>query len=81
MCLLLLQLAVSAADDLYLEDTGSGGYPEDDDDFSSGSGSGERGLDEHILHGLTYSTLRCTLPYVIVGYTSTLTSTQLSRCL
>ncbi|XP_062385604.1 syndecan-2 [Sardina pilchardus] len=34
------RLAVSAADDLYLEDTGSGGYPEDDDDFSSGSGSG-----------------------------------------
>ncbi|XP_075962097.1 syndecan-2 [Anarhichas minor] len=31
----------SQADDLYLDDTGSGGYyPEDDDDFSSGSGSG-----------------------------------------
>lgn len=34
------RLAVLAADDLYLEDTGSGGYPEDDDDFGSGSGSG-----------------------------------------
>lgn len=32
----------SQADDLYLDDTGSGGYyPEDDDDFNSGSGSGE----------------------------------------
>lgn len=31
----------SQADDLYLDDTGSGGYyPEDDDDFNSGSGSG-----------------------------------------
>ncbi|KAI5622778.1 syndecan-2 precursor [Silurus asotus] len=30
----------SSTDDLYLEETGSGGYPEDDDDFSSGSGSG-----------------------------------------
>lgn len=31
------------ADDLYLDDTGSGGYyPEDDDDFNSGSGSGKR---------------------------------------
>ncbi|KAG7317009.1 hypothetical protein KOW79_019307 [Hemibagrus wyckioides] len=29
-----------STDDLYLEETGSGGYPEDDDDFSSGSGSG-----------------------------------------
>ncbi|XP_072304284.1 syndecan-2 [Eucyclogobius newberryi] len=29
------------ADDLYLDDAGSGGfYPEDDDDFNSGSGSG-----------------------------------------
>ncbi|RXN26294.1 syndecan-2-A precursor [Labeo rohita] len=40
------QIAVSAAkstsstDDLYLEEAGSGGYPEDDDDFTSGSGSG-----------------------------------------
>ncbi|KAM9737786.1 syndecan-2 isoform 1-T2 [Menidia menidia] len=34
----------SQADDLYLEDPGSGGYyPEDDDDFSSGSGSGGGG--------------------------------------
>ncbi|KAI4891665.1 hypothetical protein NFI96_024427, partial [Prochilodus magdalenae] len=46
LCLLHLQIVVSAAkslisDDLYLEDTGSGGYPEDDDDFSSGSGSGK----------------------------------------
>ncbi|XP_032390654.1 syndecan-2 [Etheostoma spectabile] len=33
----------SQADDLYLDDTGSGGYyPEDDDDFNSGSGSGGR---------------------------------------
>lgn len=31
----------STTDDLYLEDEGSGGYPEDDDDFSSGSGSGK----------------------------------------
>lgn len=31
----------SQTDDLYLDDTGSGGYyPEDDDDFNSGSGSG-----------------------------------------
>ncbi|KAF7211467.1 syndecan-2 [Nothobranchius furzeri] len=31
----------SQVDDLYLDDVGSGGfYPEDDDDFSSGSGSG-----------------------------------------
>lgn len=31
----------SQADDLYLDDAGSGGfYPEDDDDFNSGSGSG-----------------------------------------
>ncbi|XP_072226791.1 syndecan-2 [Leuresthes tenuis] len=31
----------SQADDLYLDDPGSGGYyPEDDDDFNSGSGSG-----------------------------------------
>ncbi|XP_054910974.1 syndecan-2 [Poeciliopsis prolifica] len=31
----------SPADDLYLDDPGSGGfYPEDDDDFNSGSGSG-----------------------------------------
>ncbi|XP_075995315.1 syndecan-2 [Genypterus blacodes] len=38
----------SQADDLYLDDTGSGGYyPEDDDDFNSGSGSG--GGDEVIL--------------------------------
>ena len=34
--------AASQADDLYLDDTGSGGYyPEDDDDFNSGSGSGK----------------------------------------
>lgn len=44
----LLQIAQAAkapsqADDLYLDDTGSGGYyPEDDDDFNSGSGSGKR---------------------------------------
>lgn len=32
----------SQADDLYLDDAGSGGYyPEDDDDFNSGSGSGK----------------------------------------
>lgn len=42
----LLQIAQvsrtsSQADDLYLDDTGSGGYPEDDDDFNSGSGSGK----------------------------------------
>ncbi len=47
--LLPLQIAVSAAkststDDLYLEEAGSGGYPEDDDDFTSGSGSGKKCL-------------------------------------
>ncbi|XP_012693103.1 syndecan-2 [Clupea harengus] len=48
------RLAVSAADDLYLEDTGSGGYPEDDDDFSSGSGSG---IGEVIEEVVTVNTL------------------------
>lgn len=38
----IAQVALSQADDLYLDDTGSGGYyPEDDDDFNSGSGSGK----------------------------------------
>lgn len=52
--LVVLQIADAAktssqADDLYLDDTGSGGYyPEDDDDFNSGSGSGK-------FHILTYS--------------------------
>ncbi|KAI2652915.1 Syndecan-2-A [Labeo rohita] len=32
--------STSSTDDLYLEEAGSGGYPEDDDDFTSGSGSG-----------------------------------------
>lgn len=32
----------SEVDDLFIDDTGSGGYyPEDDDDFTSGSGSGK----------------------------------------
>ncbi|XP_076158201.1 syndecan-2 [Alosa pseudoharengus] len=48
------RLAVSAADDLYLEDTGSGGYPEDDDDFSSGSGSG---AGEELEEAVTVNTL------------------------
>lgn len=40
----------SQADDLYLDDTGSGGYyPEDDDDFNSGSGSGKTHLHTHRL--------------------------------
>ncbi len=52
--LLFLQIAQAAkassqADDLYLDDTGSGGYyPEDDDDFNSGSGSGK-------IHTLTHT--------------------------
>lgn len=43
----VLQIAEAAktssqTDDLYLDEAGSGGYyPEDDDDFNSGSGSGE----------------------------------------
>lgn len=42
LVLQIAQVAVSQADDLYLDDTGSGGYyPEDDDDFNSGSGSGK----------------------------------------
>lgn len=44
----------SSADDLYLEDAGSGGYPEDDDDFSSGSGSG---AGEEIVEVATVNTL------------------------
>ncbi|XP_022539053.2 syndecan-2 isoform X2 [Astyanax mexicanus] len=43
-----------ASDDLYLEDTGSGGYPEDDDDFSSGSGSG---AGEEVEQPVTVNTL------------------------
>lgn len=44
----VLQIAQAAktssqVDDLYLDDAGSGGYyPEDDDDFTSGSGSGKK---------------------------------------
>lgn len=38
----IAQVDRTQADDLYLDDTGSGGYyPEDDDDFNSGSGSGK----------------------------------------
>lgn len=48
------RLAVSAADDLYLEDTGSGGYPEDDDDFSSGSGSGAGEEDDVVTVSTLY---------------------------
>ncbi|KAM9494024.1 syndecan-2 [Clarias gariepinus] len=39
----------SSADDLYLEETGSGGYPEDDDDFNSGSGSGAGAEEETVV--------------------------------
>lgn len=48
------RIAVSAAkstsstDDLYLEEAGSGGYPEDDDDFTSGSGSGTGEVEESV---------------------------------
>lgn len=46
----------SQADDLYLDDTGSGGYyPEDDDDFNSGSGSG--GGEDAIEDTVTVSTV------------------------
>ncbi|NP_001297792.1 syndecan 2 precursor [Esox lucius] len=45
----------SQVDDLYIDDTGSGGYyPEDDDDFNSGSGSG---IGEVIEETVTVSTL------------------------
>ncbi|KAM9838324.1 syndecan-2 [Aulostomus maculatus] len=48
--------APSQADDLYLDDTGSGGYyPEDDDDFNSGSGSG--GGEEVVEETVTVSTV------------------------
>ncbi|XP_062342914.1 syndecan-2 [Osmerus eperlanus] len=43
-------------DDLYLDETGSGGYyPEDDDDFNSGSGSGVG--EEEVEKAVTVSTL------------------------
>ncbi|XP_029370811.1 syndecan-2 [Echeneis naucrates] len=46
----------SQADDLYLDDVGSGGYyPEDDDDFNSGSGSG--GGEDVVLETATVSTV------------------------
>lgn len=46
----------SQADDLYLDDAGSGGYyPEDDDDFNSGSGSG--GDEEVDIETVTVSTV------------------------
>ncbi|KAM4630966.1 syndecan-2 [Polymixia lowei] len=47
----------SQVDDLYLDDTGSGGYyPEDDDDFNSGSGSGgsEDGVEEPVTISTVY---------------------------
>ncbi|XP_028255454.1 syndecan-2 [Parambassis ranga] len=47
----------SQTDDLYLDDTGSGGYyPEDDDDFNSGSGSGggEEVVDEAVTVSMVY---------------------------
>ncbi|XP_026887915.2 syndecan-2 [Electrophorus electricus] len=47
-------VASAAADDLYLEQTGSGAYPEDDDDFSSGSGSG---AGEEVEQAATVNTL------------------------
>ncbi|XP_074543622.1 syndecan-2 [Halichoeres trimaculatus] len=49
--------AASQTDDLYLDDTGSGGYyPEDDDDFNSGSGSGggEEGVAETATVSMVY---------------------------
>uniref|UniRef100_A0A3Q3WJ35 Syndecan n=1 Tax=Mola mola TaxID=94237 RepID=A0A3Q3WJ35_MOLML len=49
--------ASSQVDDLYLDDTGSGGYyPEDDDDFNSGSGSGggEEVLEETVTINTVY---------------------------
>lgn len=50
------QKASSPVDDLYLDDTGSGGYyPEDDDDFNSGSGSGVG--EEEVVEAATVSTL------------------------
>lgn len=48
---------VSQADDLYLDDTGSGGYyPEDDDDFNSGSGSGggEEVIEDTVTVSMVY---------------------------
>ncbi|XP_052439233.1 syndecan-2 [Carassius gibelio] len=57
------RIAVSAAksttltDDLYLEEAGSGGYPEDDDDFTSGSGSGAGDGVEVIGKPVTVKTL------------------------
>ncbi|XP_061671597.1 syndecan-2 [Syngnathoides biaculeatus] len=47
----------SQSDDLYLDDTGSGGYyPEDDDDFNSGSGSGasEEVAEETVTVSMVY---------------------------
>ncbi|XP_068603309.1 syndecan-2 [Brachionichthys hirsutus] len=47
----------SQADDLYLDDAGSGGYyPEDDDDFNSGSGSGvgEEAMEETVTVSMVY---------------------------
>ncbi|XP_028317405.1 syndecan-2 isoform X2 [Gouania willdenowi] len=47
----------SQADDLYLDDAGSGGYyPEDDDDFNSGSGSGggEDVVEETVTVSMVY---------------------------
>ncbi|KAF3707255.1 Syndecan-2-B [Channa argus] len=45
----------SQADDLYLDEVGSGGYPEDDDDFNSGSGSG--GGEDVVEETVTVSTV------------------------
>ncbi|XP_038580013.1 syndecan-2 [Micropterus salmoides] len=53
----IAEAAKTSSDDLYLDDTGSGGYyPEDDDDFNSGSGSGgsEEGLDETVTVSMVY---------------------------
>ncbi|XP_057683524.1 syndecan-2 [Corythoichthys intestinalis] len=47
----------SQADDLYIDDAGSGGYyPEDDDDFNSGSGSGagEEVAEESVTVSMVY---------------------------
>ncbi|XP_071771469.1 syndecan-2 [Centroberyx gerrardi] len=55
----------SQADDLYLDDTGSGGYyPEDDDDFNSGSGSGggEEVVEETMTVSMVYIEPKATEP-------------------
>lgn len=49
----------ASADDIYLDDQQSGDYPLDDDDFTSGSGSGKDCLyDSKISHFITVAILR-----------------------